>query len=87
MSGFKSIGTVNLTSKAKNIAEGLEDEKKHQLINKHVMEINYLVLKNRRLAIRNPADTIGISKGLVKIVLKYILSLKRIKSRLVFASQ
>jgi len=41
------------------------------------------VLKNRRLTIRDLADAVGILKGSVNNILKDILGLKRIKSRLV----
>ena len=53
----------------------------------HVMEINDLVLENRRLTIRDLAGTTGIPKGSDKIILKDILGLKRVNSRLVFASR
>ena len=39
----------------------------------HVMEIKYLVLKNRPFIIKGLADTISISRGSVNTVLKDIL--------------
>ena len=52
-----------------------------------VMEIKDLVLKNRRLTIRDLTDTIGISRRSVNTVLKDILYLSRVKSRWVSASR
>lgn len=49
----------------------------------HVKEIKDLVLKNRRLTIRDLADTVNISFGPVQAILKDVLCLKRVKSRLV----
>lgn len=50
----------------------------------HVKEIKDLVLENRRLSVRDIANIVGISKiGSVNTILKDVLSLKRVKSRLV----
>ncbi|XP_039970104.1 protein GVQW3-like, partial [Bactrocera tryoni] len=49
----------------------------------HVQQIKDLVLKNRRLTIRDIADEAGISKGSANIILKDVVGLKRVKSRLV----
>lgn len=49
----------------------------------HVQQIKDLVLKNRRLTIRDLADEVGISKGSINTILKDVLCLKRVKSRLV----
>lgn len=49
----------------------------------HVEEIKQLVLNNRRLTSRDIADMVNISKGSVSTILKDILCLKRVKSRLV----
>ncbi|XP_055326361.1 protein GVQW3-like [Sitodiplosis mosellana] len=49
----------------------------------HVNKIKELVLENCRLTIRDLADDIGISKGSVNTILKDVLGLKRVKSRLV----
>ena len=48
----------------------------------HVKQIKKLVHKNRRLTIRNLADTIGISRGSLNTVSKDILG----KQRVVFYS-
>ncbi|XP_039948524.1 protein GVQW3-like [Bactrocera tryoni] len=48
----------------------------------HVQQIKDLVLKNRRLTIRDFADEVGISKGSANTNLKDVLGLKRVKSRL-----
>ena len=50
---------------------------------KHVKEIKDLVLKNRRLTIRDLGDIVGISKGSVNTILKEHLGLRRCASRLV----
>jgi len=49
----------------------------------HVNEIKNLIIKNRRLIIRDLADTVNISFGSVQTILKDILCLKKVKSRLV----
>lgn len=49
----------------------------------HVQKIEDLVLENRRLTIRDLADEVGISVGSVNTILKDVLHLKRVKSRLV----
>lgn len=49
----------------------------------HVNKIKELVLQNRRLTIRDLADAVGISYGSVQIILKDVLGLKQVKSRLV----
>jgi len=49
----------------------------------HVKEIKDLVLENRRLTIRDFADAVGISFGSTQTILKDVLCLKRVKSRLV----
>jgi len=48
-----------------------------------VNEIKDLVIKNRRLTIRDLADTVNISFGSVQTILKDVLCLKKVKSRLV----
>lgn len=45
----------------------------------HVNEIKVLVIKNRRLTIRDLADAVGISKRSVNSILKDVLGLKRVK--------
>ena len=49
----------------------------------HVNEIKNLMIKNRRLIIRDLADTVNISFGSVQTILKDVLCLKKVKSRLV----
>ncbi|KYM99281.1 hypothetical protein ALC62_09981, partial [Cyphomyrmex costatus] len=49
----------------------------------HVQKIKDLVLENRRLTIRDLADSVGISFGSAQTILKDVLCLKRVKSRLV----
>ncbi|XP_054087343.1 protein GVQW3-like [Zeugodacus cucurbitae] len=49
----------------------------------HVQQIKDLVLKNRRLTIKDLADEVGISKASANTILKDVLGLKRVKSRLV----
>ncbi|XP_020299081.1 putative uncharacterized protein FLJ37770, partial [Pseudomyrmex gracilis] len=49
----------------------------------YVQKIKDLVLENRCLTIRDLSDEIGISKGSVNSMLKDVLALKRVKSRLV----
>ncbi|XP_055307458.1 protein GVQW3-like [Sitodiplosis mosellana] len=49
----------------------------------HVKKIKDLVLENRRSTIRDIADTVDISFGSVQTILKDILHLRRVKSRLV----
>jgi len=46
-------------------------------------EIKDLVIKNRRLTIRDLTDTINISFGSVQTILKDVLFLKKVKFRLV----
>ena len=53
--------------------ERVEDEEK----------VKELVLANRRLTIRDIADKIGVSKGSNNTILKDVLGLKHVKSRLV----
>ena len=68
--------------------ESVEDEP-HQrrprtsINEQHVNEIKDLVLQNRRLTCRDIADIVGISHGSVNTILKDVLNLKRVKSRLV----
>lgn len=49
----------------------------------HINKVKELVLKDRRLTIRDLSDNIGISKGSVNTILKDVLGLRRVKSRLV----
>lgn len=68
--------------------ESVEDEQRapRQRIStdkEHVKQIKEIVLKNRRLTIRDLADTVGISVGSVNTILKDFLCLRRVKSRLV----
>lgn len=49
----------------------------------HVAKIKELVLQNRRLTTREIADTVGISNGSVNTILKDVLGLRKVKSRLV----
>ena len=49
----------------------------------HVNQIKELVLKNRRLTVRDLTDMVGISEGSVKTILKDHLGLRKVKSRLV----
>ncbi|XP_020298711.1 putative uncharacterized protein FLJ37770 [Pseudomyrmex gracilis] len=49
----------------------------------HVQKIKDLALANRRLTIRDLADSVGISFGSAQTILKDVLCLKRVKSRLV----
>lgn len=53
----------------------------------HVQKIKDLVLENRRLTIRDLADSVGISFGSAQTILKDVLCLKRVKSRLVSKSR
>ena len=48
-----------------------------------VNKVKQLVLKNRRLTVKDLTDMIGISKGYVKTSLKNHLGLRKVKSRLV----
>ncbi|XP_054082580.1 protein GVQW3-like [Zeugodacus cucurbitae] len=48
----------------------------------HVQQIKDLVLKNRRLTVRDLADEFGISKGSANTIFKDVLGLMRVKSRL-----
>ena len=72
--------------------EGVEDEP-HQrrprtsTDEQHVAKIKELVLQNRRLTTRELADIIGISNGSVNTILKEVLCLKKVKSRLVPKTQ
>ena len=68
--------------------ESVEDEPhqrrpKTSTDEQHVKKIKEMVLENRRLTIRDIADTLGISFGSVQTVLKNILCLRRVKSRLI----
>ncbi|XP_018573073.1 histone-lysine N-methyltransferase SETMAR-like [Anoplophora glabripennis] len=49
----------------------------------HVNQIKDVVLENHRLIIKDPVDTVGISKDSVNTSLKDLLCLRRAKSRLV----
>ena len=49
----------------------------------HIQKVKELVLANCRLTIRDIADEIGVSKGSINSILKDVLGLKRVKSRLV----
>lgn len=68
--------------------EGVEDEP-HQRRPKtstdehHVAQIKEMVLGNRRLTTREIADAVGISNGSVNTILRKVLGLRKVKSRLV----
>ena len=47
----------------------------------HVNKVKEIVLKNRRLTVKDLADMIGISEGSVKTILKDHLGLRKVKSR------
>ena len=49
----------------------------------HVHKVKELVLKNRRLTVKDLTGMIGISAGSVKTILKDHLGLRKVKSRLV----
>ncbi|XP_050079804.1 protein GVQW3-like [Anopheles maculipalpis] len=49
----------------------------------HVVQIKNLLVNNPRLTIRDLSEIVGISKGSVSTILKDVLGLKRVKSRLV----
>ncbi|XP_054738108.1 protein GVQW3-like [Anastrepha obliqua] len=49
----------------------------------HVNKVKELVLKNRRLIVKDLTDMIEISEGSVKTILKDHLGLRKVKSRLV----
>ena len=49
----------------------------------HVNKVKQLVLKNRRLSVKDLADMIGISEEYVKTILKDHFGLRKVKSRLV----
>ena len=49
----------------------------------HVNKVKELVLKNRRLTVKDLTDMIGVSEGSVKTILKDHLGLWKVKSRLV----
>ena len=51
--------------------------------NQHVNKVKELVLKNRRLTVKDLTDMIGISEGSVNTLLKDHLGLRKVKSRLV----
>ncbi|XP_011263146.2 uncharacterized protein LOC105255530 [Camponotus floridanus] len=68
--------------------ESVEDEERSgrpstSTDEQHVKKIEELVLANRRMTVRDLADAVGISKGSANTILKDILGLKRVKSRLV----
>ncbi|XP_037898914.1 protein GVQW3-like [Glossina fuscipes] len=48
----------------------------------HVKEIKDLILENRRLTIRDLANAVGISFGSTQTILKDILCVKRVKTRM-----
>ena len=48
----------------------------------HIQKVKDLVLVSRRLTIRDIVDEIGVSKESVNSILKDVLVLKRVKSRL-----
>ncbi|XP_053662065.1 protein GVQW3-like [Anopheles marshallii] len=49
----------------------------------YVVQIKVLVVNNRRLTIRDHSESVGIFKSSVNTILKDVLELKRVKSRLV----
>ena len=51
-------------------------------VNQHVNKVKQLVLRNRRLTVKDLTDMIGISEGTVKTILKDHLGLQKVKSRL-----
>lgn len=92
----KAFGSQCLSKKTaykwyKKFQEGRESVEKNVVSNRlktstdeqHVKEIKDLVLKNRRLTVRDLADAVSISKGSANTIVTDVLSLKRVKSRLV----
>ena len=49
--------------------------------NQHVNKVKQLVLKNRRLTVKDLTNMIGISERFVKTILKDHLGLQKVKSR------
>ena len=75
ISATKSVENVLMTWIAPDEQTATDDQ--------HVNKVKELVLKNRRLTVKDLADMIRISEGSVKTILKDRLGLRKVKSRLV----
>ena len=88
--GEKSMSRASVFDWHKLFKEGRErvEDEPHQRRSRtstdelHVNKIKELVLQNRGLTTRELADIVGISNGSVNTILKDILCLKKVKSRL-----
>ncbi|XP_018796792.1 PREDICTED: putative uncharacterized protein FLJ37770 [Bactrocera latifrons] len=91
-----AFGDQTLSSKSvykwyNEFKAGRESVEKHVVSNRpktstdehHVKQVKEMVLENRRLTIRDIADSLGISFGSARAILKDELGLRNVKSRLV----
>ena len=89
--GDQSLSSKNVYKWYNELKSGRESVEKNVVSNRrksstdehHVKQVKKMVLKNRRLTIRDVADSLQISFGSVQAILKNDLGLRRVKSRLV----
>ena len=87
----QSLSSKNVYKWYNEFKSGRESVEKNVVSNRrksstdehHVKQVKEMVLKNRRLTIRDVADSLQISFGSVQAILKNDLGLRRVKSRLV----